>query len=256
MYVIDETIPSSLRSFLSNLMQVISIVVVISISTPLFMLIILPMSLVYYYVQRFYVASSRQLKRLESVSRSPIYAHFSETLNGVSSIRAYRQEEAFVDENEYKINYNLQAYYPSVSANRWLALRLEFMGNLIVLAAAMFVVVESERKNSPIDPGTVGLSLSYAMSVTQTLNWMVRMSSELETNIVAIERVEEYCQLEMEAAPITKTRPAKGWPVNGDIDFNNYSVRYREGLDLVLKGISAQIKGGQKVRLHLRIGVT
>jgi ABC-type multidrug transport system fused ATPase/permease subunit len=247
MYIIDETIPRSLRSFMSTFLQVVSIVVVISFSTPLFMAIILPMGLVYYYIQRFYVASSRQLKRLESVSRSPIYAHFSETLNGVSSIRAYRSEQTFMDENEYKINYNLQAYYPSVSANRWLALRLEFMGNLIVFFAALFVVVESESKKSTIDPGTVGLSLSYAMSVTQTLNWMVRMSSDLETNIVAIERVEEYCQIDMEAAPVTKIRPAKGWPVNGDIDFDNYSVRYREGLDLVLRGISVQIKGGQKV---------
>jgi ABC-type multidrug transport system fused ATPase/permease subunit len=116
------------------------------------------------------VATSRQLKRLDSVSRSPIYAHFSETLSGVSTIRAYRCQERFIRAQEERVDFNQRAYYPSIASNRWLAVRLEFIGNLIVLLAAILAVVRH------IGPGLVGLSISYALSVTQSLNWMVRMS--------------------------------------------------------------------------------
>ncbi|EDQ90327.1 uncharacterized protein MONBRDRAFT_18722 [Monosiga brevicollis MX1] len=253
-YVLDETIPRSLRSFMSTFMQVVATIVVISVSTPLFMVIILPMSLLYYYVQRYYVATSRQLQRLESVSRSPIYAHFTETLHGVSNIRAYGKVPDFVQENEERVDFNLQAYYPFICANRWLALRLEFLGNSIIFFAALFAVIEVEEKSSAISPGTAGLSLSYAMSVTQTLNWMVRMSSQLETDIVAIERVEEYCSVPVEAPPILDHRPKPNWPDQGNISFDHYCVRYREGLDLVLREISCTIEGGQKIGCVGRTG--
>eukprot|EP00043_Microstomoeca_roanoka_P016335 m.166363 g.166363 ORF g.166363 m.166363 type:complete len:1602 (+) comp16436_c27_seq1:218-5023(+) len=249
-YVIDETIPSSLRSFLSTFMQVISIVVVISISTPIFMAAVLPMGVLYYYIQKFYVPTSRQLNRLESVSRSPIYAHFSETLAGVSSIRAYQREQEFIDENEVKVNANLQAYYPSVCANRWLAIRLEFLGNCITFFAALFAVVE----RNTVTGGVVGLSLSYAMSITQTLNWMVRMSSQLETDIVAVERVEEYCSVANERPAIMMKRPEPSWPDAGAIVFDKYSVRYRETLDLVLRSISASVRPGEKIGIVGRTG--
>lgn len=242
-YVIDETIPRSLRSFMSTFMQVVSIIVVISISTPIFMAAILPLGILYYYIQKFYVPTSRQLKRLESVSRSPIYAHFSETLAGVASIRAYRREADFIHENEVKVDTNLEAYYPSICSNRWLALRLEFLGNCIIFFAALFAVIQ----RGSINGGVVGLSLSYAMSVTQTLNWMVRMSSQLETDIVGVERAEEYCTLDMEQPPILPKRPTKTWPEQGEIAFDRYSVRYRETLDLVLRGITANVKASEKV---------
>jgi ABC-type multidrug transport system fused ATPase/permease subunit len=249
-YVIDETIPSSLRSFMSTFMQVVSIVVVISYSTPIFMAAILPMGILYYLIQRFYVATSRQLKRLESVSRSPIYAHFGETLGGVSSIRAYGREREFIKENEDRVNFNLQAYYPGICANRWLALRLEFLGNCIIFFAALFSVID--RKH--IHPGTVGLSLSYAMSVTQTLNWMVRMSSQLETDIVAIERVEEYTTTDVEKPAVEGHRPAPEWPLKGEVAFENYGVRYRDGLEMVLQNISANVRGSEKIGIVGRTG--
>lgn len=245
-YVVDETLPASFRSFMATFMQVVSILVVITMSTWQFLAVIIPVGFLYTYVQRFYVATSRQLKRLESVSRSPIYAHFGETLSGVASIRAYRKQGDFVDENMEKVDVNLQAYYPSICANRWLALRLEFVGNCIIFFAALFLVVESHSKNG-INPGTVGLSLSYAMSVTQTLNWMVRMSSQLETDVVAVERIAEYSGNEVEAPPVTGYRPQRGWPQEGRVKFDGYSVRYREGLDLVVKNINIDIKGGEKV---------
>eukprot|EP00047_Mylnosiga_fluctuans_P021846 m.109714 g.109714 ORF g.109714 m.109714 type:complete len:1474 (+) comp9049_c0_seq5:48-4469(+) len=249
-YAIDETIPRSLRSYITTALQVLSIIVVISYSTPLFMVAILPMGLLYYWIQRYYIATSRQLQRLESVSRSPIYALFSETLNGVSSIRAYNRQAQFTATNESKVDGNMTAYYPSICANRWLALRLEFVGNCIIFFAALFAVID----RGSIDPGLVGLSLSYAMSVTQTLNWMVRMSTQLESDIVAVERVEEYIQLPSEAPLFLEHRPASDWPATGSIRFDNFALRYRPGLDLVLRNLTCDVRGGEKIGIVGRTG--
>ncbi len=134
---------------------------------------------------------------------------------------------------------------------RWLAIRLEFVGNTIILFAALFAALQRNYRDAlglHISAGLVGLSISYALQVTQSLNWAVRMTSELETNIVAVERTKEYSELPTEAAPVIKDRrPAPDWPKEGRVEFDQYSTRYREGLDLVLKDISANIPGGTKV---------
>jgi len=95
-------------------------------------------------VQRYYVATAREIRRLDSVSRSPIFAHFSETLNGVSTIRAFSQQRRFIRENEARLDENQRAYYVSISSNRWLAVRLEFVGALVVFFSALFAVISRE----------------------------------------------------------------------------------------------------------------
>ena len=166
-YGIDETIPRSLRSFIAFLLSVLSTIVVITVATPYFLIVIVPLLALYLVVQRIYVSTSRQLKRLESVSRSPIYSHFQETLNGVATIRAYRKQEEFTLDNESKVDYNQEAYYPGLCANRWLAIRLEFVGSFIVLFAALFAVLASiyPQISSTITPGLAGLSISYSLQV-------------------------------------------------------------------------------------------
>lgn len=91
---------------------------IISSTTPAFVALIVPLSGVYYWVQRYYLRTSRELKRLDSVSRSPIYAHFQESLGGITTIRAYRQQLRFAMENEWRVDANLRAYFPSINANR------------------------------------------------------------------------------------------------------------------------------------------
>src|SRR2546423_4047969 len=103
--------------------------------------------MVYLYIQRYYLRTSRELKRLDSVSRSPIYAHFQESLGGISTIRAYRQQKRFSRENEWRVDANLRAYFPSINANRWLAVRLEFIGSVIILAAAGFSIISLSTRS-------------------------------------------------------------------------------------------------------------
>ncbi|XP_052851266.1 multidrug resistance-associated protein 1 isoform X5 [Drosophila gunungcola] len=248
---IDNVLPMLWRMVISQAFAVLATIVVISLSTPIFLAVIVPIAFLYYFAQRFYVATSRQLMRLESVSRSPIYSHFSETVTGASTIRAYNVGNRFIDESDAKVDENQVCKYPSVIANRWLAIRLEMVGNLIILFASLFAVLGGQT-----NPGLVGLSVSYALQVTQTLNWLVRMTSDIETNIVSVERIKEYGETKQEAAwelEQDKSKP-KNWPQEGRVEFQNFQVRYREGLDLVLRGVSFDIRGGEKVGIVGRTG--
>ncbi|XP_019701146.1 multidrug resistance-associated protein 1 isoform X1 [Harpegnathos saltator] len=251
--VVDNILPMLLRSSINCLFEVIATLFVISYSTPIFIAVILPIGALYYFIQRFYVASSRQLKRLESVSRSPIYSHFSESVTGASIIRAYGVQEQFIHESESRVDINQVCYYPSIIANRWLAVRLEMVGNLIIFFAALFAVLG--RDSQDMSAGIVGLSVSYALQITQTLNWLVRMTSDVETNIVAVERIKEYGETTQEASwKNSEYTPPKEWPSNGRVDFRNFKVRYREGLDLVLHGISFSVLGSEKIGIVGRTG--
>ncbi|KAF7558692.1 hypothetical protein G7046_g5461 [Stylonectria norvegica] len=253
-YRVDEVLARTFNMLFVNAARSGFTLVVISVSTPAFVLLIIPLSLMYYWIQRYYLRTSRELKRLDSVSRSPIYAHFQESLGGISTIRAYRQQPRFELENEWRVDANLRAYFPSVSANRWLAVRLEFIGAIVILAAAGFAIV-SVASGSGLSPGLVGLAMSYALQITTSLNWIVRQTVEVETNIVSVERVLEYAALPSEAPEIiADNRPPVAWPAKGEVDFVNYSTRYREGLDLVLKNINLDIKSHEKIGVVGRTG--
>lgn len=228
--------------------------IIISASTPAFIALILPLTGLYWYIQRYYLRTSRELKRLDSVSRSPIYAHFQESLSGISTIRAFRQQKRFSLENEWRVDCNLAAYFPSISANRWLAVRLEFIGSVIILAAAGFSII-SVASHSGLSAGLVGLAMSYALNVTQSLNWIVRQTVEVETNIVSVERVLQYAALPPEAPEVNpENRTAPSWPGRGGVSFINYSTKYRANLNPVLKNVSLDIKPREKIGVVGRTG--
>ncbi|KAJ4304167.1 ATP-binding cassette glutathione S-conjugate transporter ycf1 [Collariella sp. IMI 366227] len=253
-YRVDEVLARTFNMLFNNLARSGFTLVVISLATPPFIALIIPLGAMYIWIQRYYLRTSRELKRLDSVSRSPIYAHFQESLGGISTIRAYRQQDRFELENEWRVDANLRAYFPSISANRWLAVRLEFIGAVVILAAAGFSVI-SVASGTPLSEGWVGLAMSYGLQITTSLNWIVRQTVEVETNIVSVERVLEYARLPSEAPEIIhRSRPPVSWPSRGEVEFENYSARYREGLDLVLKNISLDIKSHEKIGVVGRTG--
>lgn len=252
-YKVDEILGRVFGMFFSNSTKVLFTIIVICFSTWQFIFLILPLGVLYVYYQQYYLKTSRELRRLDSVSRSPIFANFQESLNGVSLIRAYGQEERFKFMNESRVDRNMSAYHPAINANRWLAVRLEFLGSIIILGAAGLSILT--LKSGHLSAGLVGLSVSYALQVTQSLNWIVRMTVEVETNIVSVERILEYSQLTPEAPEVIEdNRPNKSWPESGKITFNNYSTKYRPELDLVLKNIDLTINPREKVGIVGRTG--
>ncbi|KAJ8721588.1 hypothetical protein PYW07_002363 [Mythimna separata] len=248
--VLDNVLPMTLRGWTSCFFAVLGTLFVISFSTPIFMAVILPIGFIYYVIQRFYVATSRQLKRLESVSRSPIYSHFGESITGASTIRAYNVSERFIEESERGVDHNQSCYYPSCIANRWLAVRLEMIGNLIIFFSAMFAVLNRDT----ISAGLVGLSVSYALQITQTLNWLVRMTSEVETNIVAVERIKEYAETEQEAAWNVSPGPDASWPETGALQLERLTLAYRPGAEPALRDVTCAVAPRDKLGIVGRTG--
>ncbi|GMM34012.1 ATP-binding cassette glutathione S-conjugate transporter [Saccharomycopsis crataegensis] len=250
---IDDVLGRVFQSFFQQSIKVLFTILVICFSTWQFVLVIVPLSVLYIYYQQYYMRTSRELKRLESITRSPIYAHFQETLNGITTIRGFGQENRFVKLNEVKVDNNLEAYHSTVNCNRWLATRLDFLASLVIFSSAalpMFGLASGK-----VSAGLIGLSVSYALQITGSLNWTVRMTVEVETNIVSVERIEEYSKLEPEAPEVIESnRPADAWPTEGAIEFKGYSTRYRKELDLVLKNISLKINPREKIGIVGRTG--
>ena len=129
---------------------------------------------------------------------------------------------------------------------------MDFIGHVIVFFVALFAAIHRNYKDEihlPISAGLVGLSISYALQINQCLNFLLQMACELESKIIAVERVKEYSETPTEApAIIENRRPPDDWPSEGHIKFDHYSARYRDGLDLVLNDISIDIPGGTKVQ--------
>lgn len=166
----------------------------ISLEAPVILAALLPILIFYYFIQRLYIASSRQLKRIESTTRSPIYNHFNETVQGVSSIRAYSVQDKFIADCNRRIDMNVSCFYSSFTASRWLSIRLEFFGYSIVFLAALFAILS----RGTLSPGLAGLAISYSLNITSVMGMFVRSLTDLETNIVSIERLIEYSDIQSE----------------------------------------------------------
>ena len=171
----DDTLPFSFMAVMMGGISVVGSLIVIGSGTPIFLSLVPPLVIIFSMVQIYYIASSRSLKRIDSVSRSPIYQHFSETLTGVSTIRAMNAGPRFILDNAQKTNVSANAYFTFIMSNRWLQVRLEALGATIVLAAGLFAVVSRNSLNT----STVGLSITYALSITEELTWAIRSYSDL-----------------------------------------------------------------------------
>lgn len=248
---VDQEVAPVAIGMLHSLASVIMIVILISVITPGFLIAGVFITLVYTALGAIYLNSSRDLKRLESVQRSPLYQQFGETLNGIVTIRAYGDGPRFIVDNHRRINsYNRPHIYLWAS-NRWLALRVDWTGALVSFFSATFVLINIGN----IDAGAAGLSLTYAVTFTENVLWLVRLYSEVQQNMNSVERVREYLEVEQEAAPVLPdSRPSTGWPSQGAVEFAGYTTRYRPDLDAVLKDVSFSVKAGEKVGIVGRTG--
>ncbi|RKF73241.1 ATP-dependent bile acid permease [Golovinomyces cichoracearum] len=248
---IDQEVAPISIGMMSCILAILVTIALVTFITPLFLFAAIPIGLMYVFVSMFYLRSSRDLKRIESVQRSPLFQHFGETLNGIVTIRAFGDEKRFTRENLLIINTHNRPFIYLWATNRWLSFRMDLIGDLVAFAAAALVVMSIGK----IDAGSAGLSLTYAISFTENMLWLTRLYALNEQNMNSVERIKEYLEVEQEAdAVIEETKPAPNWPSQGSIEFINYTTRYRKDLDPVLKNISFKIRPGEKVGIVGRTG--
>ncbi|KAL8794859.1 MAG: hypothetical protein Q9195_002571 [Heterodermia aff. obscurata] len=248
---IDQEVAPIALGLLGCLSTVFCIVILISIITPRFLIAAVFISVIYFAIGKFYLSSSTDLKRLESVQRSPLYQQFGETLSGVTTIRAYGDERRFIRDNQLRIDTQTRPFLYLWAANRWLALRIDVTGALVSFFAGVFIILSVGK----IDAGAAGLSLTYAVTFTENVLWLVRLYSNNEQNMNSVERVKEYLDVEQEAkAIIPDCRPDGNWPSQGNVDFVDYSTRYRADLKPVLSNVTFRIKAGERVGIVGRTG--
>ncbi|OBA28422.1 hypothetical protein HANVADRAFT_30090 [Hanseniaspora valbyensis NRRL Y-1626] len=253
---VDQGLQFILSFFLRNCLNYLTTVVILTYVMPSFFLLNCILICIYYYYQKYYVVMTRDLKRLMSISFSPIMSVLSESLVGEAVIGAFNQYDRFNYFNFENIQFNCNCVFNFRSTNRWLSVRLEIVGGLIILFTATFCCLSISSPH-PISSGMVGLLMSYAMQVSGSLMWLVRMYTQVETNIVSVERIMEYTELTPEAPMVVEQNDSQlpeNWPEHGEVIFEDYSTTYRKNLDPSLKNINFKIHAGEKVGICGRSG--
>ena len=248
---IDQDIAPVAAGVLQCVFSIVSIILLISIITPGFLIAGVFLTAIYTAIGLLYIQSSRDLKRLESAQRSPLYQQFGETLSGITTIRAYGDERRFIVDNAQRINAHNRPFIFLWGTNRWLALRVDWAGALVSFFAAIFIVINV----GSIDPGAAGLSLTYALGFNESILWLVRLYAENQQNMNHVERVKTFLDVEQEApAQIPETKLPGSWPPAGAVEFEKYSTRYRADLEPVLRNLTFKIKAEEKVGIVGRTG--
>lgn len=252
LYSIDDSLPFILNILLANTLSLLGTLVVMGSGLPWVLLPLLPLALLYHRTQHFYRHTSRELKRLCSLTLSPVYSHFSETLTGLATIRASGSTARFEEESTRRLERNQRCLFLSTAAMQWLDIRLQLIGVAVVTGLGVIAVVQHQF--SSVDPGLVGLSLSYALSITSLLSGLIFSFTQTEMQLVSVERTEEYSTCLPTEPQQHHPQLPPAWPQQGWLEFRDVVLAYREGLPNALDGVSLVVRPGEKVGIVGRTG--
>ncbi|KAJ3259888.1 hypothetical protein HDU77_001608 [Chytriomyces hyalinus] len=257
MNLADEMLPLTFFDFTQCIFMIIGTLVISVIIIPYVLISIPVVAFIFLYFQKYYLATSRQVKRFEALTRSPVYTAVPSTLEGLSTIRAYVCETRFTQEFMRIQDENTRAFFNYLSGARWLGLRLDVLSSFF-LAMITFACVGLRGPAGAsigLNSGTVGLLLTYSLQLVGTLQWAVRQSAEVENMMVSVERILEYSTLEPEAPAETDVKPPGSWPSAGDLRIQNMSMAYPTApTKNILDDITVHIPGGMKVGVVGRTG--
>ena len=251
---VDIYLQWSFVSVVNSLLQVgVSLFLILGLM-PLMIIVIVPVMTLYYFIQNNYRRPAREAKRFDSIARSPRYAHFKETLQGLVVIRSYNKEQWFVESFFQKLEESHRMFYNHYMLNRWFSSRIPIVGGIISMTTSMGVALSAYH--GYMNAGTAGLVTLYSLSFWAYLNWGVRVFADIESRMTSIERLKFFASLPSEqdvVGNVHKQIP-DSWPEHGEIVVDDVHVRYAPHLPLVLKGVSCKIEAGQKVGIMGRTG--
>ncbi|KAJ8898619.1 hypothetical protein K2173_004232 [Erythroxylum novogranatense] len=249
---VDLFLPFFLGIMISAYSTVLGIIIITcQYAWPIIFLLI-PLGWLNLWYRGYFLATTRELTRLDSITKAPIIHHFSESIAGVMTIRGFGKKDSFSQENVNRVNANLRMEFHNNGSNEWLGFRLELIGSLILCTSAMFLIL---LPSSIIRPENVGLSLSYGLSLNPVLFWGIYMTCFVENRMISVERIKQFTNIRSEAAWEIKDRlPPSDWPTHGNVDLKDLQVRYRPNTPLILKGVTLSIHGGEKIGVVGRTG--
>ncbi|KAL1117649.1 hypothetical protein AAG570_003964 [Ranatra chinensis] len=256
MYTIDDTLPFILNILLAQLFGLLGLLVMTLYGLPWLCLILVPIVPVYFWLQNHYRLTSRELKRLSSVTLSPVYNHFNETIQGLSTIRAFKSTSRFNHDNVCFLEANQKTQLSSSAASQWLGIWLQLIGVVMISGIGMLAILQHHLDIA--NPGLIGLAISYALSLTGSLGGVVNAFTETEREMVAVERVRQYYS-DREGGPEREyfkytMSPPFGWPSQGVVSFNNVYVKYRNHLPYALHNVTFSTRPSEKVGIVGRTG--
>ncbi|CAL1532286.1 unnamed protein product [Lymnaea stagnalis] len=207
-------------------------------------------TMIFLFIQKMYVSSARQLRLFSSKSTSPISAHFKETLEGVVTIRAFKSQKRFSKKMEQLLETHLKFDLMETFVCTCFGIHIALVSSLIGLASGLVVLWDSSISSS-----MAGLTFMYSSSIVMFLGRFMQHAAVTEQEIVSLENIIDYSRKPTEAAwEIPGSAPLAEWPQYGQVTFDHYKTRYREGLDLVLNDITCNIRSGEKVGIVGRTG--
>uniref|UniRef100_A0A669C3K4 Multidrug resistance-associated protein 4 n=1 Tax=Oreochromis niloticus TaxID=8128 RepID=A0A669C3K4_ORENI len=247
---LDSLLPWTFVDFIQVFLQVIGVIAVAAVIIPWILIPVVPLLVVFLFLRCYFLQTSRDIKRLESTTRSPVFSHLSSSLQGLSTIRAFKVQQRFQQTFDEYQDLHSEAWFLFLTTSRWFAVRLDGICSVFVTITAFGCLYLRDG----LEPGAVGLALSYAVTLTGMFQWGVRQSAEIENMMTSVERVVEYAELESEAPWETDKQPSSDWPKAGCITFDRVNFSYSASEPLVLKNLSLVFKSREKVGIVGRTG--
>lgn len=245
---------AAVNSLLITVTGILSVLFLSAVFLPWIIPIMIPLSIMYYYIAMYYQKTSRELKRIDALVRSHLFSYFSETLNGMGTLKAYHPHgvDCAIERNRVNMDRSHRIYYLQVLGTKWIGARVFVVGHFLNFVALFLIIWARDD----IDPATAGLILSYLARLASEMSWAIQCAADLENNMTSAERLFYYTNsLEQEPpAEILDRKPVASWPQQGRISFQEVSLRYRPELPLVLDKISFDIQAGHKVGVVGRTG--
>ncbi|KAM9328000.1 ATP-binding cassette sub-family C member 4 isoform 2-T2 [Pholidichthys leucotaenia] len=247
---LDSNLPWTFVDFIQLFLMILGVIAVAASVIPWILIPVVPLLLFFIYLRRYFLQTSRDVKRLESTTRSPVFSHLSSSLQGLWTIRAFGAEKRFQLDFDAHQDLHSAAWFLFLTTSRWFALRLDGICAIFVTVTAFGCVLLRDQ----LDAGAVGLALSYSATLMGMFQWGVRQSAEVENMMTSVERVVEYTELESEAPWETQKRPPPDWPRKGMITFDHVNFSYTEDGPVVLKNLKAMFRPKEKVGIVGRTG--
>ncbi|KAJ2894628.1 hypothetical protein IWW38_002516 [Coemansia aciculifera] len=251
MRTIDNLTMDTLVRWSFDILAVVSVFVIITAVTPVFIIVAVTVSILYAAIAYYYLNTLRELRRIESTSMSPLLSLFGELILGVSTIRAFGAKHYYIKEALNRIDAHNRPFYMVWATNRWLSARIDFAGAVVSFACALFILSSLDW----LDASLAGFALSYALTFSGRMMWVIRNYGTNELNMNSVERVSQYLKIEQEAEILStpKNKPPSDWPKTGSVDIEDLVVEYVPGVP-VLHGISLTANHGEKIGVVGRTG--